>query len=108
MSNELPRIRDDDELIGFEEMRALLGGPSKTTCYDDPELMSLKIAMTPPGLRTRIVKFIKREVLALRALRVERAEVNSDSIRAEIVARQERRRERQRLRPRRTRESATA
>jgi hypothetical protein len=91
------RIRDDDELISLDETRELLGGISVSTAYEDPELMALKISMTPEQRRTRMIRFIKREVLALRAERVARAEANAANVRAEIEARVERRRARQRL-----------
>jgi hypothetical protein len=96
------RMRDDDALIQLDETRELLGGISVSTAYEDPELMALKISMTPEQRRTRMIRFIKREVLALRAERVARAEANAPNVRAEIEARVERRRARQRLAKRAT------
>jgi hypothetical protein len=92
------RMRDDDELVGLDKTRALMGDISVSTAYEDPELMALKISMTPPGRRTKRVRFIVREVLALRAQRVARAEANASKVRAEVEARVEQRRARQRQR----------
>jgi hypothetical protein len=100
------RIRDDDELIQLDETRELLGGISVSTAYEDPELMALKISMTPEQRRTRMIRFIKREVLTLRAERVARAEANAANVRTEIEARVERRRARQRLARERSRAKA--
>jgi hypothetical protein len=96
--NDEPRIHDDDELIGLVETLGLMGGQSVSCAYADPELMALKIPMTPGGRRVKAVRFIRREVLALRAARVARADSNAATIKAEIEARVERRREKQRLR----------
>ncbi|MGY3347733.1 MULTISPECIES: hypothetical protein [unclassified Bradyrhizobium] len=97
MADHIPkRIRDDDELINLDRTRAIMGGISVSTAYEDPELMALKIPMTAPGRRTKRVSFIEREVKALRAERVARAEANAERVRAETVARVERRRSRQR------------
>jgi hypothetical protein len=94
----LGRIRDDDELIDLGETLKLLGDPSISTAYEDPDLMALKIKMTPPGRRTKMVRFIRREVLALRAERVSNSEASAAKVRAEVGARVEQRRARQRLR----------
>jgi hypothetical protein len=69
---------------------------SVATAYEDPELMAIKIKMTAGERRTKNVRFIKREVLALRAQRVSRSD--TANIRAEVEARVEQRRARQRLR----------
>ena len=107
MSDEtIGRIRDDDDLIGLDKTRAIMGDISVSTAYEDPELMALKINMTPPGRRTKRVRFIEREVLALRAERVARAEANAANVRTEIEARVERRRARQRLTRERSRAKA--
>jgi len=90
------RIRDDDELIVLDETRAIMGGISVSTAYEDPELMGLKVNMSAGDRRSQI-RFIKREILALRAERVARAEVNAATIRAQTEARVELRRARQRL-----------
>jgi len=92
------RIRDDDELIDLGETLSIMGGPSVSTAYEDAELMALKISMTPPGRRTRMVRFIKREVHALRAERVARAEAKAAGVLAEVEARVKQRRARQRQR----------
>ena len=42
-------ILDDDELINLDKTREIMGGISISTAYEDPELMALKISMTPPG-----------------------------------------------------------
>ena len=63
-----------------------MGNPSVSTAYADPELMALKISMTPPGRRTRMIQFIRRKVLDLRAQRVARAEANAANVRAEVEA----------------------
>lgn len=94
------RIRDDDELIALDAVRDILGGMSVATAYVDGELMALKISMTAGERRTHSVRWIKREILELRAQRVERADANAETVKAEIAARVERRRERQRLRVR--------
>lgn len=92
------RILDDDELIDLGETRKIMGGISVSTAYVDAGLMALKIPMTPAQRRTRMVRFIKREVHALRAERVARAEANAATVRAEVEARVEQRRARQRQR----------
>ena len=92
------RILDDDELINLDETRKIMGNISTSTAYEDAELMALKISMTPPGRRTKMVRFIRRKVLDLRAERVARAEANAAQIRAEVEARVERRRARRRQR----------
>jgi hypothetical protein len=97
MSND-DTMRDDDDLIGLDETRKIMGGISISTAYEDGELMALKISMTPPGRRTRMVRFVKRKVLDLRAQRVARAEANAANVRAQTEARVEQRRARQRLR----------
>ena len=103
------RMRDDDELIGLDKVRALMGDISISSAYEDSELMALKISMTPPGRRTKRVRFIAREVLALRNQRAARAEANAANVRAEVEARVEQRRARQRLRwPQRAAAKATA
>jgi hypothetical protein len=91
------RIRDDDELIVLDETRAIMGGISVSTAYADPELMGLKVNMSAGDRRSHLIRFIKREILALRAERVARAEANAANIRAETEARVEQRRARQRL-----------
>ena len=96
----LCRILDDDDLITLDETRTLMGGMSVATAYEDPDLMALKIKMTAGERRTKAVRFIKREVLALRAQRVERSEASAAKVRAEVEARVEQRRARQRLRQR--------
>jgi hypothetical protein len=97
MDHDTGRIRDDDELIDLDETRKIMGGVSVSTIYDDPEIQALKISMTPPGRRVRMIRFIRREVAALRAERVARAEANAPNIRAQTEARVEQRRARQRL-----------
>ena len=92
------RMRDDDELIGLDRTRALMGDISVSTAYEDPELMALKISMTPPGRRTKRVRFIVREVLALRAQRAACSADNAPNVRAQTEVRVEQRRIRQRLR----------
>jgi hypothetical protein len=91
------RIRDDDELIVLDETRAIMGGISVSTAYEDPELMGLKVNMSAGDRRSHLIRFIKREILALRAERVARAEANAPNIRAQTEARVEQRRARQRL-----------
>jgi siroheme synthase (precorrin-2 oxidase/ferrochelatase) len=98
MNDIISRIREDDELIDLGETRKIMGDVSISSAYEDPELMALRISMTPPGRRTRMVRFIKREIHALRAERVARAEANAENVRAEVEARVEQRRARQRLR----------
>ncbi|MBR0809353.1 hypothetical protein JQ636_37980 [Bradyrhizobium japonicum] len=97
MSND-PRILDDDELIDASAMLTIMGEPSVSTAYEDPEIQALKISMTPPGKRSKMVRWIKREVLALRAERVSYSEASAAKVRAEVEARVEQRRAKQRLR----------
>jgi hypothetical protein len=75
-----------------------MGGVSVSTAYTDPELMALKISMTAGHRRTRMIRFIRREVYALRTERVARAEANAARVRTEVKARVEQRRARQRQR----------
>lgn len=97
LSLVLSRIRNDDELVVFNEARKIMGGPSVSSAYEDPELMALKIKMTPPGRRTKSIRFIRLEVLELRARRVAAAEASAETIKKEVEARVARRREKQRL-----------
>ena len=92
------RIRDDDDLIVLDKAREIMGGISVSTAYCDAELMALKIPMTAGKRKTKMVRFIRREILELRAQRVALAEANAANIKAEVEARVERRRARQRLR----------
>src|SRR5258708_1588701 len=89
------RILDDDELITLDETRKILGGVSTSTAYTDADLMALRINMTAGEARAKRVRWIRREILALRAQRVARAEANAAKVRAEIEARVEHRRARQ-------------
>jgi hypothetical protein len=92
------RIREDDTLDDLDEARRIMGNISVSTAYADPELMALKINMTAPGRRGHLIRFIHRELHALRAERVARAAANAEIIRAETQARVEQLRVRQRLR----------
>jgi hypothetical protein len=93
------RIRDDDELINFDETLPLIGGISISTAYNDPALMALKIDMSAgAGPHTKIVRFIKREILALRAERVARSEAKAANVRAKVIRQRELREERRRAR----------
>jgi hypothetical protein len=92
------RIKNDDVLITVDEMRKIMGGISISTAYVDSDLMALKINMTPPGRRTKRVRFIQREVHALRAERAERSAADATNVRAQIEARVAQRRDKQRLR----------
>jgi hypothetical protein len=92
------RVREDDELIDLTVTRGIMGNISISTAYEDPDLMALKIGMTAPGRRNRMVRFIRREVHALRAQRVARAEAAASTVRAQVEARVELRRAKQRQR----------
>jgi hypothetical protein len=92
------RIRPDDELIAAPEMRAIMGNISVSTAYDDPELMALKIKIGVGSGHQCRVRFIRREVHELRALRVERSQVNAPIIRTQIENRLALRREKRRMR----------
>jgi hypothetical protein len=98
MSDDNNGCRDDDELITLDEVKQIMGNPSTSTVYEDAELMALKVSMTPPGRRNKMVRFIKRRVLDLRAERVARAEAGAAKVRADVEARVEHRRAKQRLR----------
>ena len=78
-------ILDNDDLIDLTETLRILGNPSVSTAYDDPELMALKINMTSPGRRTRMIRFVKRKVPRRR--RVARAGAGAAKVRAEVEAR---------------------
>jgi hypothetical protein len=91
-------IRDDDVVIGLAETLPLMGGISISTAYDDPELMALKIDLSATGQNTKIIRFVKRKVLELRAKRVARSEANTAAIRAQIEKRLALRREKCRMR----------
>jgi hypothetical protein len=92
------RILPDDELIDLPVTLGIMGGPSVSSAYEDEELMALKISMSPPGRRTRRIRFIKREVLALRAQRVALATAAAPNVQAQVQASVELRRARQRER----------
>ena len=98
VTTTVDRIREDDTLIALDETRAIMGNISVSTAYEDPELQALKINMTPAGRRAHTVRFIRREVYALRAERVARAEANAEMVRSQVEARVAQRRARQRLR----------
>ena len=97
MNDDTRIVLDDDELITLNKAREILGGVSISTCYEDAQLMGLKIKMTAGERRTKMVRFIKREVLALRAERVSRSEASAAKVRAAVEARVEQRRARQRV-----------
>jgi hypothetical protein len=75
-----------------------MGGISVSAVYDDPDLMHLKINVTAGGENPHAVRWIAREVLALRARRVARSEERAASVRARIEERRGRRRAKQRAR----------
>ena len=91
------RVRDDDDLIDLVETLKIMGGIGISTAYEDPALMRLKIKMTSPERRTRMVRFIRREILELRAQRIERAEADGIIYQEKTEARLEARRVRQRI-----------
>ena len=91
-------IRDDDVVISLAETLPLMGGISISTAYDDPELMALKIDLSATGQNTKIIRFVKRKVLALRAKRVARSEANAAAIRVQIEKRLALRRSKRRMR----------
>ena len=68
-ADTIGRIKDDDELIDLSETRKIMGDVSISSAYEDPELMALKISMTPPGRRSRMVRFIKRQAARNRITR---------------------------------------
>lgn len=97
------RILDTDELIELDETLSILGGMAISTAYTDADLMALKISMTAgEGRRSKAIRFIRREILELRARRVERASAKAANVAKAIEERVERRRERQRVRVRAT------
>jgi hypothetical protein len=85
------RIRPDDTMIGVPAVRRIFGNVAVSTVYDDADLMALKIIVSG-----RAARWIEREVLDLRAKRVERSGQRAAAIRAQIEERRERRRAKQR------------
>src|SRR5262245_4706570 len=86
------RIRPDDELIARPVVQRLMGGLSTSAIYEDADLMALKIDVTAGGQRTRVVRWIAREIHELRAQRVARSGARAAQARAQVDARRERRR----------------
>ena len=97
-SSTAGRIRPDDEVIDTPETCAIMGGISVSTAYDDPELMALKIKIGGGTGRQCRVRFIRREILELRAERVARSEANAAAIRAQVEKRLALRRSKRRMR----------
>jgi hypothetical protein len=92
------RILPDDQLIDVAETRAIMGGISTSAAYDDPGLMALKIKIGDGTGRQCRVRFIRREILNLRAQRVTRSEANAAGIRAQVEKRLALRRKKRRMR----------
>src|SRR5262245_34397267 len=86
------RIRPDDKLIDRDEVRELFGRLSVSALYADPELMALRVVVVSGDTRPRMVRWIRREALELRARRVARSARKAASVRAAVEQRRERRR----------------
>jgi hypothetical protein len=97
MSDIITRsTRDDDELIDRSETKRLLGNVSTSSLYADPEVRALAIPLTEPGKRVKLVRWLRREILELRDQRIARARENSEAVRLDVIARNERRAEKRR------------
>ena len=97
-SSAASRILPDVELIHTPKTCELMGDFSISAAYDDPELMALKIKIGGGTGPHCAVRFIKREVLDLRARRVARSEANAAAIRTQVERRLALRREKRRMR----------
>jgi hypothetical protein len=98
MSVSNARIRPDDELITTPQARLILGGISNSRAYEDPELMSLRLKLGPGDGPQAHVRYIKREVLELRAQRVVRSTASAAAARAQAEKRAAQRRQKRHLR----------
>jgi hypothetical protein len=91
-----PEQGDGDDLIGRDEVRRLLGDPSVSTLYSDPEVRALALPLTEPGKRVKRVRWLRREILELRRRRISKARENAEAVRRDVVERNKRRREKRR------------
>jgi hypothetical protein len=71
-SNEgsTPRMKPGDQLIRRPAVQAHMGGCAVSTLYDDPEIMDLRVRLTPEGSGRSSVFWIEREILELRDRRI--------------------------------------
>jgi hypothetical protein len=83
-------------LIDATRVREKLGGVSMSTLYDDPEVMALKITMTASGRRSKRARWLEHEIDALVCERIARSRVDAETVRQEVIARNERRRAKRR------------
>ena len=87
---------DETDLIDRDEVRRLMGDPSVSTLYADAEIRALAIPMTAPGRQTKMVRWVRGDILELRRQRIAKARENAEAVRQEVLARNERRREKRR------------
>lgn len=85
------RIRPDDVLIKRPVVQEIMGGISVSSVYDDPDLMRLKVCVTPIAKSPHAVAWIKRGIHELRAQRVARSEAKAAAAQAQIEQRRGRR-----------------
>jgi len=88
--------RYETDLIDRDEVRRLMGDPSVSTLYADAEIRAFAIPMTAPGRQTKMVRWVRGDILELRGQRIAKARENAEAVRQEVLARNERRREKRR------------
>jgi hypothetical protein len=65
-----PRMKPGDRLIRRPAVQSYMGDCAVSTLYDDPEIMALRVQLTPEGSTRSNVFWIEREVLELRDKRI--------------------------------------
>lgn len=87
------------DLIDRIEVRKLLGGMSRTSSYEDPDVAALAIDMT--GEQRKQKRWLRHEIVALVQARIAQRDARAAATRAEALARRERDLARKRLTPQR-------
>jgi hypothetical protein len=65
-----PRMKSGDRLIRRPIVQEHMGGCAVSTLYDDPEIIDLRVRLTPAGSGRSSVFWIEREVLEVRDRRI--------------------------------------
>ena len=86
------RIQPDDVLIKRPVVQEIMGNISVSSVYADPDLMRLRVYVTPTVKSPHAVNWIEREVYELRAHRVAQSDARAAAAPARIGKRRERRR----------------
>jgi hypothetical protein len=89
-SGHSARMRADDRLIACPQVRRILGNVATSTLYLDPDVMSLRIYLTPG-----VVRWIEREIYELRDQRIALSGEREAATRAKVEQQRDRRRRKQ-------------